>query len=177
MLQAGRSRARFPINLLDFSVHIIFSSLIMALGSTQPLTEMSTRNTPGSKGRLAFKTDLTDICEPIFKKMWEPRRVTTSCASTVYHNDSFTFNNFYTLYKHKLLRTKVQISALVPAENNFFENNRCCAPGDIQPVSGHEAAPLAGGASVRFTVQLQCVRMQNGVELSECFFLLLTNLF
>jgi hypothetical protein len=39
----------------------------MALGSTQPLTEMSTRNLPGAKGRQARKADnLTDICEPIF---------------------------------------------------------------------------------------------------------------
>jgi hypothetical protein len=38
----------------------------MALGSTQLLTEMSTRNIPGSKGRPAGKADnLTAICEPI----------------------------------------------------------------------------------------------------------------
>jgi hypothetical protein len=37
----------------------------MALGSTQPLTEMGTRNLPGGKGRLARKADLTAICEPI----------------------------------------------------------------------------------------------------------------
>jgi hypothetical protein len=38
----------------------------MALGSTQPLTEMSTRNVPGVKGRPAHKADtLTAICEPI----------------------------------------------------------------------------------------------------------------
>jgi hypothetical protein len=38
----------------------------MALGSTQPLTEMSTRNIPGGKGRPAHKADnLTAICEPI----------------------------------------------------------------------------------------------------------------
>jgi hypothetical protein len=38
----------------------------MALGSTQPLTEMSTRNIPGGKGRPVFKADnLTAICEPI----------------------------------------------------------------------------------------------------------------
>jgi hypothetical protein len=41
-------------------------SRIMALGSTQPLTEMSTRNLPGGKGRPARKADnLTAICEPI----------------------------------------------------------------------------------------------------------------
>jgi hypothetical protein len=38
----------------------------MALGSTQPLTEMSTRKSPGGKGRPARKADnLTTICEPI----------------------------------------------------------------------------------------------------------------
>jgi hypothetical protein len=39
----------------------------MALGSTQPLTEMSTRNRPGGgKGQAARKADnLTAICEPI----------------------------------------------------------------------------------------------------------------
>jgi hypothetical protein len=38
----------------------------MALVSTQPLTEMSTRNLPGGKGRPARKADnLTAICEPI----------------------------------------------------------------------------------------------------------------
>jgi hypothetical protein len=41
-------------------------SRTMALRSTQPLTEMSTRNLPGGKGRPARRSDkLTDICEPI----------------------------------------------------------------------------------------------------------------
>jgi hypothetical protein len=43
------------------------SSRTMSLGSTPRLTEMSTRNLPGSKGRPARKADnLTAICEPIF---------------------------------------------------------------------------------------------------------------
>jgi hypothetical protein len=33
------------------------SSRTMALGSTQPLTEMNTRNLPGGKGRPAGKAD------------------------------------------------------------------------------------------------------------------------
>jgi hypothetical protein len=38
----------------------------VALGSTQPLTEMSARNLPGGKGRPARKADnLTAICEPV----------------------------------------------------------------------------------------------------------------
>jgi hypothetical protein len=40
------------------------SSRTMALGSTQPLTEMRIRNLPGGKVRLARKADnLTAICE------------------------------------------------------------------------------------------------------------------
>jgi hypothetical protein len=42
------------------------SSRTMALGSTQPLTEMSTRNLPGGEGQPARGADsLTAICEQI----------------------------------------------------------------------------------------------------------------
>jgi hypothetical protein len=42
------------------------SSRTITLESTQPLTQMSTRNLPGGKGRPARKADnLTAICEPI----------------------------------------------------------------------------------------------------------------
>jgi hypothetical protein len=37
----------------------------MAMGSTQPLTEISTRILPGGKGWAARKTDITAISEPI----------------------------------------------------------------------------------------------------------------
>jgi hypothetical protein len=40
----------------------------MALGSTQPLTEISTKNLPGVKGRPARKTNNLTICEPIVQK-------------------------------------------------------------------------------------------------------------
>jgi hypothetical protein len=48
------------------------SSRTMALGLTQPLTEMSTRNPHGAKKAWpARKTDnLTAICEPIVYRMW-----------------------------------------------------------------------------------------------------------
>jgi hypothetical protein len=46
MLQAGRSPVRVP-DELDFFNLPNPSSRTMALGSTQPLTEMSTRNLPG----------------------------------------------------------------------------------------------------------------------------------
>jgi hypothetical protein len=42
------------------------STRTMTLRSTQPLTEMSTRNIPGGKGRPTYKADnLTAVWEPI----------------------------------------------------------------------------------------------------------------
>jgi hypothetical protein len=63
MLQAGR----LPVRVLD-EVDIFNlsnpSRRTMALGLTQPLTEMSTRNLPGGKKRPARKADnLGAICE------------------------------------------------------------------------------------------------------------------
>jgi hypothetical protein len=66
------------------------SSRTMALGSTQPLTEMSTRNISEGTGRPARKADITTICDLIVYKMWEPRRLTTIWASAVCYMDSFT---------------------------------------------------------------------------------------
>jgi hypothetical protein len=64
MLQAGRSSVRVP-DEVDFFNLPNPSSRIMALGSTQSLTEMSTRNLPGGKKRPACRADnLTAICEP-----------------------------------------------------------------------------------------------------------------
>jgi hypothetical protein len=64
----------------------------MALGSTQPLTEISTRNLPGCKGQLAHNGDnLTTICELIVSKKWEPQRLTTLRAYMACYRDSFTF--------------------------------------------------------------------------------------
>jgi hypothetical protein len=49
MLQAGRSPVRVP-DEVDFFNLPNPSSRTMALGSTQPLTEMSTSKFPGGKG-------------------------------------------------------------------------------------------------------------------------------
>jgi hypothetical protein len=65
MLQAGRLRIRFPMSLDFFFNWLNPSSSTMALGSTQPLTEMRTRNLPVGKGRKARKADLAVICESI----------------------------------------------------------------------------------------------------------------
>jgi hypothetical protein len=70
----------------------------MGLGSTQPLTEMSTKNLSGGKGRPACKADnFTAICKPVVYKMWEPRRLTTLWISMASYRDNVTFHFSFTL--------------------------------------------------------------------------------
>jgi hypothetical protein len=64
MLQAGRSLVRVPDEVDIFNLSNP-SRPIMAVGSTKPLTEMSTRNFPGGKKRSVRRADnLTAIYEP-----------------------------------------------------------------------------------------------------------------
>jgi hypothetical protein len=53
-----------PDEVIGFSNLPNPSSRIIALGSTQPLTKMSTRSLPGGNGQSARKADLIAICEP-----------------------------------------------------------------------------------------------------------------
>jgi hypothetical protein len=61
MLKAGRSPVRVSVEV-DFFYLPNPSSRTMALGSTQPLTEMSTRSFLGLKA--AGADNLATICEP-----------------------------------------------------------------------------------------------------------------
>jgi hypothetical protein len=64
MLQTGRSPIQVP-DEVDFFNLPNPSSLSMALGSTQPLSEMSIRNLPGDKKRPARRADnVAAISEP-----------------------------------------------------------------------------------------------------------------
>jgi hypothetical protein len=64
MLQAARWSVRVPDEVNFFNLPNPFSR-IMALGSTQPLTEMSTRNLPRGKKRPARRAEnLAAIYEP-----------------------------------------------------------------------------------------------------------------
>jgi hypothetical protein len=64
MLQAGKSPVRVPEEVDFFNIPNS-SSRTVALRSTQPLTEMSTKNLPGGKKRPARRADnLASICEP-----------------------------------------------------------------------------------------------------------------
>jgi hypothetical protein len=73
------------------------SLFTVTVGSTQSLTEMSTRNIPGSKGgRTARKAhNLTSIWEAIVYKMWKLPRLTTLWALTACYKDGFNFNLIY----------------------------------------------------------------------------------
>jgi hypothetical protein len=64
MLEARRSPVRVP-DEVDFFNLPNPSSSTTTLGSTQPLTEMSTRNFPGGNKRPARRADtFAAICEP-----------------------------------------------------------------------------------------------------------------
>jgi hypothetical protein len=68
MLQAARSLVLFPDEVDSFNLPNP-SSRTMALGSTQPLTEMNTRNLPGGIKRPARRADnLAAIYEPNVRK-------------------------------------------------------------------------------------------------------------
>jgi hypothetical protein len=70
MLQDGRSRVRFPMKSLDFSIDLNLPAPLRLWGRLILLTKMSTRNFPGGKEQPARKADnLTAICEPIVQKM------------------------------------------------------------------------------------------------------------
>jgi hypothetical protein len=91
MLQAGRIAGSIPDEVTGFFNWPKPSSRTTALGSTQPLTEMITRNLPGCKGRPARKADLIAICQPTVCKMWGLRCLTILWLSTGCYRDSFTF--------------------------------------------------------------------------------------
>jgi hypothetical protein len=62
----GSVAGSIPDEVTGSFIDLIVPSRNTALGSTQPLTEMSTRHLPGGKGRPARKVDnLTAICEAI----------------------------------------------------------------------------------------------------------------
>jgi hypothetical protein len=68
MLQAGRSRVPLQISF-QYSTDLILPVAVI-LGSTQPLTEMSTRILPGGKERPVREADnLNDICESTYRKL------------------------------------------------------------------------------------------------------------
>jgi hypothetical protein len=80
-----------------FNLHNL-SSRTVALGSTQPLTEMSTRNLLGGKGRPVRKAhNLTATCEPIVWEIRAPQRLITLWVFTAGYRDNFSF--YHTIFR------------------------------------------------------------------------------
>jgi hypothetical protein len=91
MLQAGRSRVRFPKKSLDFSIDIILSAALCS-GVDSAANRNEYQESSWRKRGPAHKADnLTAMCEPIVQKMSEPRRLTTLWASTAFYKDTFIF--------------------------------------------------------------------------------------
>jgi hypothetical protein len=76
MLQTGRSRVRYPMGCF-FLIYLILPAAL-GPGFTQLITEMGMRNIKiimflGSIVWQVCRVDnLTSICEPIVKTMWDP---------------------------------------------------------------------------------------------------------
>jgi hypothetical protein len=65
----------------------------------------------GAKGRKAG--NFTAICEPIFQKMWEPRRFTTLWTSTTCCSDIITFLTGNTEVNFMNIKITVEAEAAV----------------------------------------------------------------
>jgi hypothetical protein len=115
MLQARRSRFQLPMRSLDFFNRPNPSSRTMVLGSTQPLTEMSTTNLPGCKRRPAYKSDnlppsvsrlsrkcgsldVTGIALPYIYRCTKITVCSIFCLCIVYYN-SYIHNNISTTHR------------------------------------------------------------------------------
>ena len=65
----------------------------MALGSTQPLVKISTRNIPGGKGGRCVRLTTSPPSCAECNEIWEPKPPGTLWATTGLLQDSFTFTS------------------------------------------------------------------------------------
>ena len=73
----------------------------MALGSTQPLVKMSTRNIPGGKGDRCVRLTTSSPSRAECHEIWEPKSPGTLWATPGLLRDSFTFSGNRQLFdKH-----------------------------------------------------------------------------
>jgi hypothetical protein len=91
MLQAGRSRIKFSMRLLDdFSIDPMLPTAPRPWVSIRLQQKWIPRTFLGGEARPARKVDnLTAISEPTVQKLCEPRRFTTLWASTASYRDSY----------------------------------------------------------------------------------------
>jgi hypothetical protein len=93
----------------------------MTLGLSKSLTEMSTRNLPGGEGgelraMVREVEKITAICEPIVRRMWEPRRFINISAFAACYRYSFTIFLFVFLFAHisrRLVHIETKVNSYV----------------------------------------------------------------
>jgi hypothetical protein len=120
----------------------------MALRSTQPLTEMSTRNLPGGKGRPVHGADnLTGICEPTVWKcgsleVSQPYGPSWPVKGTSF-NVLFPCNDYHLLLVHYMLVSSILVclslcmhiqtySAFLAGMGQYAHRKICLSPISVR---------------------------------------------
>jgi hypothetical protein len=101
MLQTVRSRFLFSFRSLNFFSVPNSSCLTMALGSTKPVTEMTTRSPPGVKLRSALSARLTIFCH-LWADYLESQGTSTSyntLTSKTYNRERQAFIRFFPAFQ------------------------------------------------------------------------------
>jgi hypothetical protein len=90
VLLVKRSQDRFPVVSLDLFSDLFPSDRTMALGSTQPLVKMSTRNISGGKDGRCVRLTTSPPSLAECHEIWEPKPPGTPWATPGLLWDSFT---------------------------------------------------------------------------------------
>ena len=118
-LQVGRSRVRFPIVSLEFFIDIIFLAT-MALGLTQPLTEINTRNISWGQRRPVCRADKlkTFMCRLSWNlrasDSWKPQGLSRPVMGLLYLPDQLYGRSTVIDLKNMLFRTRQKSKLTFP---------------------------------------------------------------
>jgi hypothetical protein len=80
-----------PGGATGFFIYIFPSNCTIALGSTQPLVKMSTRNIPGGKGGGCVRLTISPLSLAECHEIWKPKPPGILWATPGLLQDSFTF--------------------------------------------------------------------------------------
>jgi hypothetical protein len=95
-----------PGGVTGFFSDIFPSDRTMALGLTQPLVKMSTRNIPGGKGSMCVTVMTSPPSSAVCHEIWEPKPPGTLWATPGLLRDCFTFF-YYNSDGHIMIQQQV----------------------------------------------------------------------